>query len=206
MKKFVKFTKEENKTIVDYCDKNFEVIFNFIKNTFKYTEKNIKITISNSEFKTWQNIPISEKYKLQLPKKIYRGITLSDKIIKETIIKFKKQNKKLNYKSKKQFSSWSTSKDIANDFSQFTSPNSKYKFGLVFESNITNKNKFIDINLFFCVCTNMLDYLSLLLDNEKLSEKLYKLYFYLSFVESRYNEQEIIVFGKLKVENIYKSK
>ena len=60
MKHFVKFTNEENKKIVDYCDKNFEVIFNFIKNTFKYTEKNIKITISNSEFKTWQNIPISE--------------------------------------------------------------------------------------------------------------------------------------------------
>ena len=52
----------------------------------------------------------------------------------------------------------------------------------------------------------MLDYLSLLLDNEKLSEKLYKLYFYLSFVESRYNEQEVLVFDKLKVDNIYKSK
>lgn len=206
MKKFVKFTKEENKIIVDYCDKNFEVIFNFIKNTFKYTEKNIKMTISNSEFKIWQNIPVSERYKLQLPKKIYRGITLSDKVIKETIIKFKQQNKKLSYKPKKQFSSWSTDKDVANDFSQFTSPNSKYKFGLVFESNITSKNKFIDINLFFCICTNILDYLSLLLDNEKLSEKLYKLYFYLSFVESRYNEKEIIVFDKLKVTNIYKSK
>ena len=206
MKKFVKFTDKEIETLLDYIIKNYQILTELFYNINEYVHIGEIYKITNEELELFNSIPIPEKYKLKLPIIIYRGMFLSDKMIKTIIVKFKKEKEKFNYKPRGQFSSWSLSKNIADIFSNNNRSKSKYGYGLIFESNLTNKNKFIDINLFFCIMENINKFLTSKYNSNKLSKEESKLYKLSNITLLRYNELEIIVFGKLKVTNIYKSK
>ena len=206
MKKFVKFTDKEIQILLEYIIKNYQTLTELFYNINEYVHIGEIYKITNEEIELFNSIPVPEKYKLKLPIKIYRGMFLSDKMIKTIIVKFKQEKEKFNYKPRGQFSSWSLSKNIADIFSNRNRSKSKYGFGLIFESTITNKNKFIDIILFFCIMENINKFLTSKYNSNKLSKEESKLYKLSSSVKFRYNEQEVIVFGKLKVDNIYKSK
>lgn len=204
VKRFIEINKKDLDIIYNYFENNLSKISPFLKKLSKYTYDNKKVIFNKEELSIWNKIPIiHKKYSFEFPLKIYRGLNLSDEKIKETIIKFKKQNKKVIIKPfDKQFQSFTISKKIANHFSK----GFLYGYGLVFQCELTNKNKFIDVNLFYCICDNLSNYLSDKYDLNKLSKQGNILFEILSDIKFRYKEQEIIIFNKLKVKNIYKSK
>lgn len=197
---FIKLKPKELKLIEIYIIENFDNVKSLFLKLKKYTSVfNDKNKITNEEVKLFNNIPVPEKYKLKTPIEIFRGVALSDKMIKTVIVKFKKEKKKFKYKPiKTNYSGWSFSKNIANDYS--TGVYADYNFGLIFESTITNKNKFIDIGLFYLICQNLRWFKKEI--NKKISEGMWDEL----QVTSRYSEEEVLVFGKLQVTNISKTK
>lgn len=198
IEKFINFTDEENKLIIKYFTDNFLIIFPLFKKLINYTFNRKFSIISNEEMKKFNSIPVNKKYKLKLPIVIYRGMTLSDKIIEKMKSEFK-QNKKLTYNPKKQFSSWSMDKQSSEAFS---SGDTK----LIFISSLTEKIVYLDINLFYCICENLVLYLGNLKYDKKtkLSKDEQKLYSFLNDISDYlYGEKEILVFNKIEVNKIF---
>lgn len=89
----IKLKPKELKQIENYLFKNFEVFSKILEKLISYTKKVIYFQLSDSEIKLINNIPVPEKYKLEIPVEIFRGIRLTSEIIKkiEKDLKLKKE-------------------------------------------------------------------------------------------------------------------
>lgn len=198
----MKLNDKENEKIISYIGDNYNVFYKLFNKLNDYFMDNKKVIISKEEIKILNLIPIYEKYKLKSSNKIYRGLRLSDKKIKETIIKFKQQNKKLSYKPINEFSSWSLSKEVARVFV------TRYgDSGLVFESLLNKKNEdeFINAYLLLLISKQLEIYMfNINKQLKNLKGLRLKVYNLVENLDGYLEDQEILVFGKLQVTNIYK--
>lgn len=198
----MKLNDKENEKIISYIGDNYNVFYKLFNKLNDYFMDNKKVIISKEEIKILNLIPIYEKYKLKSSNKIYRGLRLSDKKIKETIIKFKQQNKKLSYKPINEFSSWSLSKEVARVFVTRHGDS-----GLVFESLLNKKNEdeFINAYLLLLISKQLEIYMfNINKQLKNLKGLRLKVYNLVENLDGYLEDQEILVFGKLQVTNIYK--
>lgn len=197
-----RLSKDEVETIVKYCIDNSKVIFPLFKKLGQYTSLDIKKgKFTPKEIEQFNNIPVPKEYAInsQLPITIFRGITLSKELIKQILPKFKNKTGDVIYSPKKSnYSSWSTDKEIAESFSK-----GAYSSDLqvVFKAFLTSKNKVIYITMFELITFNLQNYLEEKWQLDKNEEVL------LDIVQNinRQEEYEVLVFGKIKCENMLKS-
>lgn len=195
---YIKFEEKDIKKIITYLLKDFKTTKSLFEKIGKYTSVyNNKQEINEKEIKFFNSIPVSEKYKLKLPENIYRGMSLSEKMIS----KIKAKKSKIIFKPLQvNYAGWTFSEKIANYFSQGIYSD-KFTKGLIFFTRLTSENKFIDITLAYLIIDNVRKYV---VNLKKPNKKLTELYDVM-FITSRYSEQEILVFGKIKIDKVYNS-
>lgn len=76
----------------------------------------------------------------------------------------------------------------------------KGKEGIIFKSTLTSENKLIDIFIFQVIVENL--YSNYLFKNQKTLNKNQKTLFSIFTGKNFYNEEEVLVFGKIKIDKI----
>lgn len=193
---------DEIQTIEKFCIDNSKIVFSLFKKLGQYTSLDIKKgKFTSKEVEFFNNIPVPNEYNInsQLPLTIYRGLTISKELIKQILPKFKNKTGDVIYSPKESnYSSWSTDKEIAENFSK-----GAYSSDLqvVFKAILTPKNKAIYITMFELITFNLQNYLEQKSQLNKNEEVL------LDIVQNinRQEEYEVLVFGKIKCESILKN-
>lgn len=190
---------DEIQTIEKFCIDNSKFIFPLFKKLERYTSLDIeKGSFTPKEIQQFNSIPVPENYNLQkeLPVIIYRGLTISKELVKQIIPKLKAKKGKVTYSPQESnYSSWTTDLETAESFSH-----GSYSSDLevVFKATLTPKNKAIDIVVFQMLTFNLQKYLE---QKDSLIDKQKELLNIIKNVD-RIDEQEILVFGKVKCDGV----
>lgn len=192
---FVKLKPNEVKLIETYCVENFDNLKSIFKKLIDYTNDVKFSIITKEEIQLFNNIPIHKKYKLEIPITIYRGLNVSNNMFEKIISK-----KQFTYKPKKQFSSWSLNKKTAKFYS--TGVTSNKEKGLIIESTLKSKLN-LQINLLYFILENLNYYYDTNEPKTLIQKKLLEF----SYQNTHnYKSEEVLIFGKLPVTNISKTK
>lgn len=197
------FELEEKVKLLDFLKNNYKIIvplFTKLKQYIAFDSSGKQyIPFNKGEIELFNSIPVPENYKLKLPVEVFRGMNLSNDIVKKMKNEFK-QNKKLIYNPKnKNYSSWTTNLTVAR---RYTKDGVDKK--LILKSNITSKNKFVDIVLFQIIMFNLKQHMYNKMDNDEKISSIEMKIFHTGTGMVKYQEEEIIIFSKIIIDNIVK--
>lgn len=171
--KFYKLSKKECDLISSIIKDNSNIAFSFFKKIYQYTNNWKHVNFNNDELNFYNKIYLK---KLKLPFIIYR---CEDNKSKNIVRNYK--DNKVDFKPKDQYTSWTTNFRSMDYFMR------GYMWPVKLKSNLTIKDKFIDITFLFSYkneISTYIDELKFPINLENLFEDM-----------TMYDESEILLFG-----------